>query len=59
MADNLGFEATVVTDATATFDRAFDGDRFDAETTHRTALAHLEGEFATVTTTAALLDALE
>ncbi|WP_293027809.1 cysteine hydrolase family protein [Natronococcus sp.] len=56
MAENLGFEPTVVADATATFDRAFDGDAFDAETIHRTALAQLEGEFATVATTAELLD---
>ena len=55
MAENLGFEPTVVADATATFDREFDGDAFDAETIHRTALAQLEGEFATVATTAELL----
>ncbi|NKE35380.1 cysteine hydrolase [Natronococcus sp. JC468] len=56
MAENRGFDVTVVADATATFDREFDGERFDAETIHRTALAHLEGEFAAVTTTAELLD---
>ncbi|PCR91304.1 cysteine hydrolase family protein [Natrinema ejinorense] len=56
MAENLGFEPIVVSDATATFDRRFDGERFDATTVHRTALAHLEGEFATVTTTADLLE---
>ncbi|WP_394739153.1 cysteine hydrolase family protein [Natronococcus roseus] len=56
MAENLGFEPTVVADATATFDREFDGDKFDAETIHRTALAQLEGEFAAVATTAELLD---
>lgn len=55
MAENFGFEPTVVADATATFDRAFDGERFDGETIHRTALAQLEGEFATVATTAELL----
>ncbi|WP_245726717.1 cysteine hydrolase family protein [Natronorubrum sediminis] len=48
MADNLGFEPVVVADATATFDREFDGREFDAETVHQTALAHLEGEFATI-----------
>ena len=55
MAGNLGFETWVVSDATATFDR----DGFDAETMHRTALASLSGEFATVVDTsgaAALLD---
>lgn len=59
MAENLGFDATVVADATATFDREFDGERFDAETMHRTALAQLAGEFATVATTAELLAELE
>ena len=59
MAENLGFDVTVVADATATFDREFDGERFDAETIHRTALAQLEGEFATVATTAELLAAIE
>ncbi|ELY52943.1 cysteine hydrolase family protein [Natronolimnohabitans innermongolicus] len=56
MAENLGFEPIVVADATATFDREFDGERFDAETIHRTALAHLEGEFATVVTADAVLE---
>ncbi len=55
MAENLGFAPIVVSDATATFERAFDGETFDAETVHRTALAHLEGEFADVATTAELL----
>lgn len=51
MADNRGFEVTVVADATATFDRSLDGDRFDAGLVHRTALAELAGEFATVRST--------
>jgi nicotinamidase-related amidase len=51
MAENLGFSPLVVSDATATFTREFDGEEFDAETMHRTALAHLSGEFATVVTT--------
>ncbi|WP_440763761.1 cysteine hydrolase family protein [Natronorubrum sp. DTA7] len=51
MAENLGFDPIVVADATATFDRRFDGEAFDAETVHRTALAHLEGEFADVVRT--------
>jgi nicotinamidase-related amidase len=50
LAENLGFDVVVVRDATATFDRTLDGDRFDAETVHRTALAHLSGEFARVAT---------
>ncbi len=59
MAENLGFGVTVAADATATFGREFDGERFDAETIHRTALAQLEGEFATVATSAELLAANE
>ncbi|AFO57654.1 MULTISPECIES: cysteine hydrolase family protein [unclassified Natrinema] len=55
MAENLGFNPLLVRDATATFDRTFDGESFDAATVHRTALAHLEGEFAEVVTTAAIL----
>ena len=59
LAENLGFEVTVVSDATATFDRELDGERFDAALVHRTALAHLEGEFAAVRSTAALVDAVD
>jgi len=59
LAENLGFAVVVVRDATATFDRALDGERFDAETVHRTALAHLAGEFATVATTAEAVAGLE
>jgi nicotinamidase-related amidase len=58
MAENLGFDPVVVSDATATFDRTFDGERFDAETIHRTALAQLSGEFARVATTDEVLAAL-
>jgi nicotinamidase-related amidase len=50
LAENLGFDVVVVRDATATFDRRLDDERFDAETVHRTALAHLSGEFAAVAT---------
>jgi nicotinamidase-related amidase len=57
MADNRGFDVTVVADATATFDRTLDGEHFDAEVVHRTALAHLHGEFAAVRTTDGLLTA--
>lgn len=51
LAENLGFEVYVVGDASATFDRTLDGATFDAETVHRTALAQLAGEFATVVDT--------
>jgi nicotinamidase-related amidase len=49
MAGNLGFETYVVSDATATFDkRSAEGELFPADLIHRTALASLHGEFATV-----------
>ncbi|MFC3476422.1 cysteine hydrolase family protein [Halobacterium litoreum] len=48
MAENRGYEVTLARDATATFDRTFDGDTIPAEEVHRSALAHLDGEFATV-----------
>lgn len=58
LAENLGFDPIVVADATATFDRTYDGETFDPETVHRTALSHLEGEFAAVATTTEILDEL-
>ena len=57
MAGNLGFTTYVVADATATFDRTgYDGTHFPAETVHAVSLASLHGEFATVVTTAQLLN---
>ncbi|NGM69616.1 cysteine hydrolase [Natronolimnobius sp. AArcel1] len=58
LAENLGFSPIVVADATATFDRTFDGEEFDAETIHRSALAQLEGEFAQIVRTDALLESV-
>ncbi len=56
MAANLGFAAYVVSDATATFDRAGpDGRHYDAAVMHDVALVSLRGEFATVVTTERLL----
>jgi nicotinamidase-related amidase len=54
-AENLGYDTTLARDATATHDREFDGETVPASEVHRTALAHLDGEFATVETTAELL----
>ncbi len=55
MAGNYGYEVFVVGDATATFDRkGLDGNHFSAQTMHDTALASLNGEFATVLNTADL-----
>lgn len=58
MAENRGFEVFLLSDATATFDRTFDGEQFDAATIHRTALAHLSGEFATVVRTDEVIRAI-
>ncbi|MDS0219734.1 cysteine hydrolase [Haloarcula sp. S1AR25-5A] len=51
MAENRGFDVVVPGDATATFDRTLDGERFEPALVHRTALAHLNGEFAGIATT--------
>jgi nicotinamidase-related amidase len=49
MASDLGFDVTVVEDATATHDRTGqDGAHYPADLMHRAALASLHGEFATV-----------
>lgn len=48
MAENRGYEVLLVRDATAAHERELDGERIDPETIHRTALAHLNGEFAAV-----------
>lgn len=49
MAGNFGYETYVISDATAAFDRiGINGEKYDAELIHLTALANLNGEFATV-----------
>lgn len=49
MAGNFGFEVLLIADATATFDRVgVNGERFDSELMHQTALASLHNEFAQV-----------
>lgn len=59
MAGNLGFTTSIVSDATATFERSGpDGRHYSAEQMHDTALASLNGEFAAVVTTAQTLAAL-
>lgn len=62
MAANLGFKVNLVEDACAAFtsnaDTSFDdGPELTAEEIHRTALAHLHGEFAKVVQTNTLLQA--
>lgn len=55
MSGNFGFETFVVSDATATFNKkGIDGQHYSAALIHETALASLNGEFATVVTTAFL-----
>ena len=56
MADNRGYEVVVVRDGTATFNRQLDDEQFDAEMIHRTALAQLDGEFATLAWTETLVE---
>lgn len=60
MAANLGFDAIVVSDATATFDRysPITSRRFTAEEMHEVELTSLNGEFARIAETGALLRAL-
>lgn len=56
MAGNLGFNVTLITDATATFNRTdHQGQVHSAETMHCVNLASLKDEFATLKTTAELL----
>lgn len=60
MAANLGFEVTVVEDATATFERVGpDGTHYPARAMHDLALASLHDEFARVRSTRAVLDELK
>ncbi|WP_156681031.1 cysteine hydrolase family protein [Sphingomonas profundi] len=59
MAGNLGFRTFVVEDATATFDRiGLDGRVRPAAEVHAAALSDLDEEFATIVTTATILDTL-
>ncbi len=49
MAGNYGYETYLVSDASATFDRVgVNGEKYDAELMHQTALAALDREFARV-----------
>ena len=56
-AADLGFEVTLVSDATATYAKSgVDDSFFDAKTMHATALASLKDEFATIRDTESLLN---
>lgn len=60
MAGNFGYDAYVVSDATATFDKVgVDGAKIPAETVHAVHLASLHGEFATVLNTETLLSSID
>lgn len=60
MAGNLGYETYVVSDATATFDKVdFSGQLRPAEEVHALSLANLHGEYATVLSTAEVLERAE
>lgn len=56
MAGNLGFRTIVAADGAATFDRiGYDGKKYAADEIHQTTLASLNGEFAEVLETRAIL----
>ncbi|MDN5288402.1 MAG: cysteine hydrolase [Mucilaginibacter sp.] len=57
MAGNYGYKTYLIADATATFSKkGINNELYNAETMHLTALAHLNGEFATILNTEAMLD---
>src|SRR5882724_8869324 len=60
MAGNLGFDASLVRDATWTFDRVGpDGDAHSAEDIHAMTLANLNGEFARIVSATEAVAALQ
>lgn len=59
MSGNLGFTTLVVADGTFTFNRTtYDGIELTADEIHRSALASLHNEFATVAESSQLIEAL-
>ena len=57
MASDLGFDVTLVSDATAAFERrGFDGIHYSGDEMHRVNLVSLDGEFCKVRSTAEILD---
>lgn len=60
MAGNLGFDTSLVRDASWTFDRIGpDGDKHSAEEIHAMTLSNLDGEFARIVTTDDVVASLE
>lgn len=56
MAGNMGYDVTVVSDATAAFDRTGpDGTAYPAQLVHDVSLASIHGEFCTVRSTTSVL----
>ena len=59
MSANLGFETTLISDATAAFDKvSWDGKPIPAEIVHQVELANLNGEFARIIRTEEFLENL-
>lgn len=59
MAGNYGYETYIISDATAAFDRTgINGEKYDSEIIHLTALANLNDEFAIVWSSEKLLNEL-
>jgi len=56
MASNFGFQVSLISDATATFDRKFKGINYTAEQIHAVQLASLNNEFCQVITTDDILN---
>jgi len=56
MASDLGFEVTLISDATAAFERiGYDGNHYSGEQIHRVNLVSLDGEFCRVRSTEEVL----
>jgi nicotinamidase-related amidase len=59
MAGNLGFDVTLVSDATATFNRiGHNGKSYSADEIHDIHLTSLNGEFCVVETTEEVLNSI-
>lgn len=57
MAGDLGFKTIVVSDATACFDKiGLDGQKFSSALVHQLSLANLKDEYATILTTAEVIN---
>jgi nicotinamidase-related amidase len=57
MASDLGFDVTLISDATAAFERSgYDGVHYSGDEIHRVNLVSLDGEFCRIRSTAEILD---